>query len=133
MEQKMKLGQTLKTCRQQVGKTLRDVEGETGISNGYLSLLESDAVKQPSPNHLHKLSEYYHVGYARLMELAGYVAPRRQVALTKDRERTSQFAGWDELDEKDKKKIQAYIEDLRDARRVRAATARTRARRVSST
>src|SRR5438552_899512 len=68
----MTLGQVLKTTRVSLSKTLRDIETLTGISNGYLSQLESDLIKQPSPNHLHKLANVYGLAYVRLMELAGY-------------------------------------------------------------
>ena len=122
----MKIGQLLKSSRLALGKTLREVESDTGISNGYLSLLESDAIKQPSPNHLHKLADFYHIGYARLMELAGYVPPR-QVALVNNQSLKPPFQGLDELTEVDKKKIQAYIEDLRVARRVRGSNKKDRA------
>jgi HTH-type transcriptional regulator, competence development regulator len=115
------LGQLLKSTRVTLGRTLRDVEAATGISNGYLSQLESDSIKQPSPNHLHKLADFYRVDYARLMELAGYMPPSRQVAATV-RQAPVVFAGLDELTEEDKEKIQAYIEDLRDARRVRSVS-----------
>ena len=71
----MTLGKVLKEARQRHKMTLRDVERATGISNGYLSLLESDSVKSPSPNHLHQLSETYGCQYSLLMELAGYVVP----------------------------------------------------------
>jgi transcriptional regulator with XRE-family HTH domain len=69
------LGQVLKQGRQRKQLTLRDVEKQTQISNGYLSLLESDTIKSPSPNHLHALAEVYGTSYSLLMELAGYIAP----------------------------------------------------------
>jgi HTH-type transcriptional regulator, competence development regulator len=116
----MKLGQILKSARLAIGRTLREVESTTGISNGYLSQLEGDTIKQPSPNHLHKLASYYRLDYGRLMELAGYVPPR-PVGAVNAQEPTLTFSGMDELTEEDMKKIQAYIEDLRDARRVRPA------------
>ncbi len=119
----MRIGQLLKSSRLAVGKTLREVERITGISNGYLSLLESDAVKQPSPKHLHKLADFYKLEYGHLMELAGYVPPR-QVALVNKQGQMPSFRGLDDLTEEDKKKIQAYIEDLRDARRVRESGAK---------
>ena len=123
----MKLGPLLRSTRLALGKTLREVESATGISNGYLSQLESDAVKQPSPHHLHKLSDFYHLDYANLMELVGYVAPR-PVAASNTAERATNFPGLDELTEEDRKKIEAYIEDLRDARRVRAMETDEKAR-----
>lgn len=115
----MTLGRLLKSTRIELGKTLREIESATGISNGYLSQLESDTVKQPSPNHLHKLAEVYGLDYGRLMELVGYVAARK-VGAVAERAPKYAFADLDELTEEDRRKIQAYIEDLRDARRVRA-------------
>jgi transcriptional regulator with XRE-family HTH domain len=46
-----------------------------GISAAYLSKLESDAVKKPSPPVLHQLSEALAVPYAELMRLSGYPVP----------------------------------------------------------
>ena len=72
----MTLGEFLKRARNEKGMSLRDVERSSRISNGYLSLLESDSVKNPSPNFLYQLAELYGVSYAELMSLAGYVVPR---------------------------------------------------------
>lgn len=71
----MKLGPVLKNARTRKALSLRDVERETGISNGHLSLLESGSVQQPSPNLLEKLSSLYGVSYSLLLELAGYRLP----------------------------------------------------------
>jgi len=119
------LGQLLKTTRTKLGKTLREVESITRISNGYLSQLESDSVKQPSPNHLHRLAETYALDYANLMTLAGYV-PVAEFGALSSPETKSALYGAEDLSEEDRTKIQAYIEDLRAARRGRAH------RRVSS-
>ncbi|GLC28251.1 helix-turn-helix domain-containing protein [Roseisolibacter agri] len=71
------LGQMLRSAREARGLSLRDVERATEgkVSNGYLSLLESDSVKQPSPNHLYHLAQAYRLDYAELMRLAGYFVP----------------------------------------------------------
>lgn len=69
------LGQFLKQAREDRGFTLRGVELETDISNSYLSQMESDKIKQPSPVSLYKLSTTYGVAYADLMALAGYPVP----------------------------------------------------------
>jgi transcriptional regulator with XRE-family HTH domain len=66
------LGQFLKMTREKKGFSLRGVEKETGISNAYLSQLEGDKIKQPSPTLLHKLCELYDVPYSTVMDLAGY-------------------------------------------------------------
>lgn len=72
------LGNYLKEARLAKGLSLRAVEDETGISNAYLSQLESGKVKQPSPVTLHDLSVLYGVSYANLMVLAGYPVPSRK-------------------------------------------------------
>lgn len=71
----MKLGPLLREARSRAGLSLRDVERRVGISNGYLSLIESGRVRQPSPRYLHALADLYGVSYSLLMELAGHVAP----------------------------------------------------------
>lgn len=67
------LGQGLKTARELRNLSLREVEEATGISNGYLSQLENDKIKKPSPHFLHKLANLYGIGYELLMATAGYV------------------------------------------------------------
>jgi HTH-type transcriptional regulator, competence development regulator len=69
------LGQFLKALRQDQDLTLRGVEELTGISNAYLSQLEGDKIKQPSPVVLHKLSKLYKSSYPTLLGLAGYPVP----------------------------------------------------------
>src|SRR5512135_2794367 len=49
-----------------------DAARAAGISAAYLSKLEHDAVKRPSPPILHRLSEVLSVPYAELMRLSGY-------------------------------------------------------------
>jgi transcriptional regulator with XRE-family HTH domain len=67
------LGEGLKVARELRKLSLRDVEDATGISNAYLSQLENNKVKKPSPHFLHKLASLYEVGYELLMESAGYI------------------------------------------------------------
>jgi transcriptional regulator with XRE-family HTH domain len=67
------LGIGLKSAREARNLSLRQVEEVTGISNAYLSQLENDKVKKPSPHFLHKLSSIYDVPYDLLMEYAGYI------------------------------------------------------------
>lgn len=69
------LGSLLKQCREEKRLTLRDVENETDISNAYLSQLEGDKIKKPSPVILDKLSNLYQIQYSILMKLAGYPVP----------------------------------------------------------
>lgn len=71
----MQLNSVLREARNRADLTLRDVERRAGISNGYLSLIESGKVHRPSPRFLHALAEVYGVSYTLLMELAGHVVP----------------------------------------------------------
>ena len=72
------LGRVLKTLRESAGLTLRDVESKTHVSNGYLSLLENDKVKAPSPKALFDLAKAFEIDYMELMRLAGYPIPTSQ-------------------------------------------------------
>lgn len=67
-----KLGDFLRAARGELELSLRSVESVTGISNAYLSQLETGKIKTPAPNVLHKLAGQYSVPYALLMDLAGY-------------------------------------------------------------
>jgi transcriptional regulator with XRE-family HTH domain len=77
-EQKPSLGTYLRSLRDANGMTLREVEDKTGISNAFLSQIESGKVKRPSPVMLHKLAETYGVPYEALMDQAGYPVPEAQ-------------------------------------------------------
>lgn len=66
------LGAFIKAAREQMQLTLRRVEAETGISNAYLSQLESSKIRRPSPAVLHKLATLYEVAYEDLLKLAGH-------------------------------------------------------------
>lgn len=70
-----KLGSFLASARQHQNLTLRAVEAETGVSNAYLSQLETGKIRSPSPSILRKLSDLYNVPYTTLLELAGYPVP----------------------------------------------------------
>jgi HTH-type transcriptional regulator, competence development regulator len=70
---KNKLGAELARLRNLRGKTLRDVEDDTGISNAYLSQLETGKAEKPRPHVLHRLAKYYGVRYEELMSAAGYL------------------------------------------------------------
>lgn len=71
-ETKNPLGKYLQSVRENKQLSLRAVEKAVGISNAYLSQLESGKIKQPSPSILHKLAELYEISYLEVMKLAGY-------------------------------------------------------------
>lgn len=88
------LGSYLAAIRSDRGFSLRQVEEMTGkeVSNAYLSQLENDKVKQPSPNVLHALSVSYNIDYIGLMERAGYLTPQQSSAAPKRHGRAATFA-----------------------------------------
>ena len=71
-ETKNPLGKYLQSVRENKQLSLRAVEKAVGISNAYISQLESGKIKQPSPSILHKLAELYKISYSEVMKLAGY-------------------------------------------------------------
>ena len=91
---KVTLGQYLAAIRTDRGFSLRQVEEATGreISNAYLSQLENDKIKQPSPSMLHTLSSLYSVEYIGLMERAGYLDTHDAGAAAKRHGRAATFA-----------------------------------------
>jgi len=70
-----KLGSFIAAARQHQQLTLRAVETRTGISNAYLSQLETGKIRSPSPVMLQKLSDLYGIPYTTVLELAGYPVP----------------------------------------------------------
>jgi transcriptional regulator with XRE-family HTH domain len=71
----LSLGAVLKQAREVRGLSAIDAARTADISAAYLSKLETDAVKKPSPHVLHHLSEALGVPYADLMRLSGYHVP----------------------------------------------------------
>ena len=75
------LGQLLREARIKKGFALRFVEGKTGVSNAYLSQLETGKMVSPSPHILKKLASLYEISYEEVMTVAGYLS-----APTEDRD-----------------------------------------------
>jgi transcriptional regulator with XRE-family HTH domain len=76
------LGKYLLSIREDRHLSQRDVERATNkvVSNAYLSQIENDQIKKPSPIILNALADTYNVAYENLMERAGYVPPTRSRA-----------------------------------------------------
>jgi HTH-type transcriptional regulator, competence development regulator len=68
------LGQVLRSKRELRKEKLAETAKRAEISTAYLSKLEHDDVRKPSPHILHRLAGALEVPYADLMVLAGYVA-----------------------------------------------------------
>ncbi len=115
-EQSEPLGSVLREARLAAGLSQRDVERATGVSNAYLSQLESGKVREPSPNILHKLSEIYAVAYADLLVAAGYPLPdtrgKRRAALRS----TSRFGP---ISTEEEVALKEYLDFLRSKERKR--------------
>jgi transcriptional regulator with XRE-family HTH domain len=109
----MTLGEVLKRARNQKSMSLRDVERSSRISNGYLSLLESDSVKNPSPNFLYQLASLYDVSYAELMALAGYAVPRAEAAA--ESEHPVEFMS--DLTDDERAQVGTFVRFLRASRK----------------
>jgi DNA-binding response OmpR family regulator len=71
----LELGLFIKAAREQKGITVRQAEKLSGISNAYLSQIETGKIQKPSPEILHKLSRLYMLPYEMLMEKAGHPIP----------------------------------------------------------
>ena len=74
IKQKFPFGQFLKSLREQKGVSLVDVEKATGISNAYLSQLETGSRRRlPPPDRLRLIADYYNVSSQELLKAAGYL------------------------------------------------------------
>lgn len=108
-EEKLTLGRYLASIRADRDLSQRDVEKATNkvVSNAYLSQIETDQIKKPSPNILHALAELYAISYEDLMERAGFVVPTRSRAGSDQRHgRVATFAGHNLTPEEEKELVQ---------------------------
>ncbi len=100
------LGAYLSTLRADAGLSLREVETRTGVSNGYLSLLEHDRVKEPSPKSLYALAQCYGAEYLDLMRRAGYPVPPKADTSAAP---SVVFRGAERLNDDERREIQDLI------------------------
>ena len=69
------LGKYLGQLRAKRGVSLREVEKATGVSNAYLSLLETGGKAHlPAPEILNKLADFYNVSIEELLAKADYLS-----------------------------------------------------------
>ena len=74
------MGAVLRQAREVRAMPVIEAARAAGISAAYLSKLENDAVKKPSPPVLLQLSEALGVPYEDLMRLSGYRVPGETTA-----------------------------------------------------
>lgn len=114
------LGEELRRIRELRGTSLREVEAATGISNAYLSQLETGRAERPSPHVLHTLATHYEVQYEFLMEAAGYLEPpTKGEGARKRQSRLEAAAMTAQLNPEEESQVLEFIEFLRARRRKR--------------
>jgi transcriptional regulator with XRE-family HTH domain len=115
---KVTLGQYLSSIRTDRGMTLRQVEGATkkDVSNAYLSQIENDKIKQPSPNVLYALAEIYEIDYENLMEMAGHITPSKSRTQGETHGRIATFADHNLTDEEEAELFE-YLKFMRGRKR----------------
>ncbi len=115
---RLTLGKYLASIRADRKFTLRGVEEATDkeVSNAYLSQIENDKIKQPSPNILHTLSELYGISFEKLMQMAGYFV---EAAKRQDKDRHGRVATFAEhnLTLEEETELLEYLEFLRRKRK----------------
>lgn len=107
-------GAVLKQAREVRGLSTVDAARAAGISAAYLSKLENDAVKKPSPHVLHQLSEALTVPYTELMRLNGY---RVRDTPTERRSDTLGAALFADLTDDEREELLEYLAWYRTRRR----------------
>lgn len=113
----VELSDTLRRLREAKGFSLRQVEKKSGISNAYLSQIETGKIKEPSPHILHKLSEVYDTSYNDLMKLAGYIEEKKGERVSKKIMSDVAFKVMSELTDEEKDAVLEYIEFIRNKRK----------------
>ncbi|MGY4433950.1 transcriptional regulator with XRE-family HTH domain [Bradyrhizobium sp. F1.13.1] len=114
---KLSLGKYLASIRADRKMSLRDVEEATRkqVSNAYLSQIETEKIKQPSPNILHALAELYAINFENLMQMAGYITGTKRA----DTERHGRIATFAEhnLTAEEEAEMLRYLEFMRDRKK----------------
>jgi transcriptional regulator with XRE-family HTH domain len=118
------MGGTLKQARAVRELSVVDAARAAAISPAYLSRLEGDAVKKPSPHVLHQLSEALGVPYEELMRLSGYRLAGHQ---PEHAVRTVSAALFDDLSDDEREELVEYLAWYRARQRSRGPVSPKRA------
>jgi transcriptional regulator with XRE-family HTH domain len=116
-------GERLKQARDVRQLSAMDAARAAGISAAYLSKLEGDAVKRPSPHVLHQLSDALTIPYAELMHLAGYPLPQ---PLTSDPAASVAASLFADLTDDERDELLEYLAWYRSRRRSERGARRSR-------
>ncbi len=123
-----RIGPLLKRTRQVRALSATEVARAAGISAAYLSKLEHDAVKKPSPPVLHQLSEALAVPYAELMRLSGYPVPGEHEAPVANSIGVALFA---DITEDERDELLEYLAWYRARRQTARGASQRRGTRTS--
>lgn len=112
------LGVFLRSARKASGFTLRKVEELSGgrVKNGYLSQVESGAIRVPSTRILHELAGIYKVDYDRLLRLAGLPTSSEPSGLAEARIASFPTAAIDDLTEDETQELLDFIAFVKSKR-----------------
>jgi transcriptional regulator with XRE-family HTH domain len=121
MPMALSLGPVLKQARDVRELSGVDASRAAGISPAYLSKLENDAVKRPSPHVLLQLSEALGLPYADLMRLCGYRVPGESDPSAATGVTTALFA---DLTDDEREELLEYLAWYRARRRTGRGVAR---------
>ena len=121
----MSLSAYLRQIRSERQLSLRDVQRlakdkklGAELSSGYLSMLERNGVKEPSPRILHTLASIYEVDYIDLMRRAGYIPS--ESGSRGSRPTFAAFMGASQLSQEQKDRVQRMIDfELSETRRAK--------------
>ena len=121
----MSIGTYLRQVRTKRQLSLRDVQqlakdGRLGaeLSSGYLSMLERDGIKEPSPRILHTLASIYEVDYIDLMRRAKYIPT--EVSREEAHPTPVAFRGASQLSEEQQDRVQRMIDfEISESRRAK--------------
>ena len=116
----LSFGTLLKQAREVRELSTTEAARAARISPAYLSRLENDAVKKPSPHVLQQLSEALGVPYVELMRLSGYRVPGES---KDDAMATVGIALFGDLTEDERDELLEYLAWYRARRRSRHANA----------
>jgi transcriptional regulator with XRE-family HTH domain len=115
------IGNALRQAREVRELSAVEAARASGISPAYLSRLENDAVRKPSPHVLHRLSEALGLPYADLMRLSGYLVPGETGRTSNEAIGTALFAN---LTEDEREELLEYLAWYRTRRRSRGGVSR---------
>lgn len=116
-------GSVVKRARELRGLSGIEAARLAGISAAYLSKLENDAVKHPSPHILAQLSEALGLPYVELMRLNGYRVPGESKATPVAAVGAALFADITDDERVELLEYLAWYRTRRRSRRRAAATA----------